>query len=96
MRKVALTTTDNIYDPFTDFRKWADYDHTHGYCSAELVDRTLPLYLESTGLTEDEMSEKELDDIYEACIDGIVKYIDIPLGMDSDGELVWYIKKVKE
>ena len=96
MSKCALTTTDNIYNPFTDFRKWADYDHTHGYCSAELVDRTLPLYLNDVGYSEREMSEAELDDIYEAVIDGIVKYMDIPLGQDSNGDYIWYTKVTKD
>lgn len=96
MSKCALTTTDNIYDPFSDFRKWADYDHIHGYCSAELVDRTLPIYLSKVGYSEKELTEEELDDIYEQTIDGILKYIDIPLGKDSNGDYIWYKKVTKE
>ena len=96
MSKCALTTTDNIYNPFTDFRKWSDYDHIHGYCSGERVDRVLPLYLSGTGYSERELSETELDDIYEAAIDGIVKSFDFPLGKDNNGEYIWFIKVTKE
>ena len=95
MSRCALTTTDNIYNPFTEFRKWADYDHLNGYCCAELVDRTLPLYLDKTGYSEDELTDEEMDDIYEQTIDGILKYLDIPLGKNDDGSFIRYKKVVQ-
>jgi hypothetical protein len=35
----ALTTTDNPFDPFTQFDQWFAYDTTKGYHSAELLAR---------------------------------------------------------
>lgn len=37
--QARLTTTDNPFDPFTEFDAWLDFDHKHRYNSAEEVDR---------------------------------------------------------
>ena len=31
MRAVALTTSDNPYNPFDDYAKWHSWDTLHGY-----------------------------------------------------------------
>lgn len=39
MRKVAITTIDNPYDPFTQFDEWYAYDEIKGYHSCSLLAR---------------------------------------------------------
>jgi hypothetical protein len=34
-----LTTVDNPFDPFTQFKEWLAFDTAHGYHTASLLDR---------------------------------------------------------
>lgn len=36
-RKVAITTLDNPYDPFTQFDEWYAFDEVHCYHSCSLL-----------------------------------------------------------
>ena len=38
-KAVALTTLDNPYSPFEDFKNWYIYDMTKGYGTCELLSR---------------------------------------------------------
>lgn len=37
--EVALSTSDNPYDPIKDYDRWAAYDHQKGYNTAEYLAR---------------------------------------------------------
>jgi len=54
MRKVAITTIDNPYDPFTQFDEWYAYDEINGYHSCSLLARfantSIDLNAEETNL----------------------------------------------
>ena len=54
MRKVAITTIDNPYDPFTQFDEWYAYDEINGYHSCSLLARfantSIDLNVEETNL----------------------------------------------
>ena len=39
MKACALTTIDNPWSPFTQFRDWYNYDESHDYGSCSIVDR---------------------------------------------------------
>ena len=39
MRKIALTTSDNPFDPIKDFDRWWEFDLEHNYATCELLDR---------------------------------------------------------
>lgn len=60
-----LTTIDNPYDPFTQFKEWLGYDMTAGYNSSGLLARLT--------ITSDDLSETDQQKAIENAIDEIVK-----------------------
>ena len=61
-----LTTFDNPYDPFTQFRKWLDFDVVvKGYNTCAYLDRVAK--------TSDEFSEEENIQAVNAAMDEIIK-----------------------
>lgn len=65
MKQVMLTTIDNPYDPFTNYREWSAYDMQQGY--------NTPDYLARVALTSDELSEADYNAEVEKAIDEIVE-----------------------
>lgn len=61
-----LTTTDNPFDYFEDFREWYKYDIEHEYNCCGLLARVANL--------SDDMTQKEKDAEIKRAIDLIVKY----------------------
>lgn len=59
-----VTTSDNPYDPFTEFREWYQFDVAHGYHTTSLVGRLT--------LTSDSLSEEDQRVIRESVVDEIV------------------------
>lgn len=39
IKAILLSTTDNPYNPFTDYDNWRNYDHQKGYCCEEFLAR---------------------------------------------------------
>lgn len=39
IKSVLLSTSDNPYNPFTDYDNWRTYDHFKGYCCEEYLAR---------------------------------------------------------
>ena len=64
--KYMLTTVDNPYDPFDNFKEWYMYDVQKGYNSSS--------YLARIAKTSDEMTEFENDEEIERAIDEIMKF----------------------
>lgn len=64
MPAFMLTTTDNPYDPFTQYDEWEAYDKELGHYSCELLGRVVK--------TSDELSELDEAVAIEAAIDEIV------------------------
>lgn len=60
----AITTTDNPYDPFTNFDAWLEYDTRNEYFSCNILARLVNL--------TDDMTERETDEAIEAAIDRII------------------------
>ena len=78
----ALTTTDNPYDPITQFDRWLSYDNEKGYNTCG--------YLARIAKTSNEFSSEDNDQIIEQAIDEICK-VNI-LGIVTNGEIAY--KKV--
>jgi len=71
MTEYMLTTQDNPYDPFTQWREWLAWDTNAGYNTPSLLARIAK--------TSDEMSEADQSDATQNAIDEIV-YLN-PSGM---------------
>lgn len=65
-RSVMITTTDNPYDPMTEFDKWFQYDISHGYNTAA--------YLARIAETSDQLGDRLNDAAIEAAIDEIIRF----------------------
>ena len=63
-KKVMLTTTDNDYDPFTDFTLWLLRDKELGYNTCQ--------YLARIAKVTDDMTQKEEDAELERAMDEII------------------------
>lgn len=66
MIQSALTTIDNPYDPFTQFREWFLFDVGHGYNSCAYLARL-------SGNPEEKLSDQENFDYDEIIIDRIIE-----------------------
>lgn len=66
MRKVALTTIDNPFNPFTEFDSWFNFDTEKGYDSSG--------YLARIARTSDSLTDEEYNQEVERAIDEIIKY----------------------
>ena len=65
MRRCALTTFDNPFDPFEQFGQWFLFDIEKGYNSCA--------YLARIAKTSEQLSEVEYNDELERAIDEIVQ-----------------------
>ena len=68
-RVVALTTTDNPFDPIDDFSNWYNYDSVRGYGTSEYLARLVPS--PNTEIIPSSM----LNGIKEQVIDNIVRLL---------------------
>ena len=64
--KVMLTTIDNPYDPFEDFKSWFKYDVEHGYNTCG--------YLARISCTTDQFTDEENAIEIENAIDEIIEH----------------------
>lgn len=60
-----LTTTDNPFDPFTEFDSWFQYDEEKGYHTCS--------YLARIAKTSSELSDKDNEEEIDRAIDRIVE-----------------------
>ena len=63
-RRVAITTVDNPWDPFDQFKEWFAFDVQHGYNTVGL--------LATLTFSSDELSESDVQAAVERAIDAII------------------------
>lgn len=79
-----LTTLDNPFDPFNDFKAWYSYDCEKGHNTSARLARIANI--------NSEMTQKEVDDEMDRAMDLIVKYdfedkyIKVQEKQESNGE----------
>ena len=61
--EVALSTSDNPYNPLTDFDSWAAYDHEKGYNTSEYLARIVKTTNEYGEETYTKDIEQAIDEI---------------------------------
>lgn len=84
MARTMLTTTDNPYNPFTQYEAWASYDEAVcGYYTASYVGRIVAL--------SPELGPREMDTAIEDAIDEICE-MDLRMISPVTGKEVGYIK----
>lgn len=64
MDETILTTSDNPYDPFTQWDQWYTYDRDKGYFTCELIDR----FAKTSDSLSDEMNEERIQEAYQEII----------------------------
>ena len=64
--QARITTTDNPYDPQSQFSQWFLYDTTNGYNTCA--------YLSRIAKTSEQLSDEENEMESERAIDEIIKY----------------------
>ena len=65
-KQVFITTVDNPYDYFTQFKQWLDYDRQMGYYTLEYLARIVCL--------APDLSEEEEQIEIESAIDSIIEW----------------------
>lgn len=82
--RVMLSTSDNPYNPFTQYAQWSAYDEVIcGYFTAS--------YLARIAAVSPELSPADIDAEIEEAVDEIVT-MNLPLYSPLTGEQVHYIK----
>lgn len=60
---IAVTTTDNPYDPLTDFDRWDNYDRMQGYNTSDYLARVVRTTTEFGDGTYNEDIERAINEI---------------------------------
>ena len=75
MAAPMLTTTDNPYDPFTQFVEWYTYDMAKGYATCSYVARITKTSEELSEADNELAIDQAIDEILEFNLLGIYKKV---------------------
>lgn len=78
-----LTTVDNPYDPFTQYKEWSAYDEEHGHYTPQLLARVAITSEELSETDQDLAIESAIDEIVEFNVSGIHKKVAAPVSKSS-------------
>lgn len=62
-KQFMLTTIDNPFNPFIDYKSWLSFDKEKGYDSAERLMRIAEITEEMTDVEENKEIERAIDEI---------------------------------
>lgn len=75
-----LTTTDNPFNPFTEFKQWMAWDMRAGYNTSDYLARVVVTSDELSDADQDAAIEQAIDEILEENVLGIYKRVTDPRG----------------
>jgi hypothetical protein len=70
-----LTTTDNPYDPFTQWDEWWQYDTSHGYHTSAYLARISKSSVDLSDSDQELAEEQAIDEILKENILGIYRKV---------------------
>ena len=73
---MMLTTTDNPYNPFTQFDSWFQFDVSKGYNTCAFIDRVANTSDELTDKENDKEIENAMKEIANENVLGIYKLVE--------------------
>jgi len=79
-----LTTVDNPYDPFTQYREWSAFDEEHGYYTPQLLARVVVFSDELSETDQDLAIESAIDEIVEFNVSGMHRKVAAPAMMNEE------------
>lgn len=74
-RNFMLTTTDNPFNPFTNYKEWEAYDRGKGYHTNSYIARIAKTSNELSDELNSEEIERVIDEIVELNVLGIYKKV---------------------
>lgn len=75
MEVYMLTTTDNPYDPFTQFDEWYAYDERKGYHTCGYIDRIAGSSADMAPADQIRIVNEAIDEIVRMNVIGIYKKV---------------------
>ena len=87
MKQFALTTIDNPFDPFEQFKEWFDYDVEKGYNSCSRLMRIANVTDEMTMIEEIEEIERAIDEIIQYDFMNVYKKVSKELTIPTDEDI---------
>lgn len=78
-RQFMLTTIDNPFNPFEDYKSWLSFDKEKGYDSAERVMRIADIQEGMTDVEENKEIERAIDEIIKYDILNIYQKVGLDL-----------------
>lgn len=79
-----LTTTDNPYDPFTQFDEWFAFDHRAGHYTVEFLARVAHTSSELSEADQSLAIEDAIDEIVSENVSGVHRKVPAPEGWDEE------------
>jgi hypothetical protein len=70
-KEYTVTTSDNPYDPFDEFREWYQFDVDHGYHTCSLLGRIVHTSEALSELDQDQAIQYAIDEVISENITGM-------------------------